>query len=241
MATDSSGNPNLKPSRQVDAVLFDLDGTLVQHSHVLLPQRLQAWGHPRTPDRVDEAFRVQIDWFYANAQMLLDAERDEPSLWGQFYQRVSQHLDIQDRTVAQEMQKFLTSEPTPPLFEDAAQLLQILAGGPWRLGVITQRGRQGAVRFLTEHRLIHLFDVIVAGDDGQGRKPSPEPFRHALSVLGTLPDRAVYVGDRIDDDCGGACAAGLRAFLIDRRQLHPPCANGEYTRLHSLAELPQFL
>ncbi len=43
----------------------------------------------------------------------------------------------------------------------------------WRLGVITQRGRSGAESFLREHGLAEMFPVIVAGDDGHGRKPGP--------------------------------------------------------------------
>ena len=84
------------------------------------------------------------------------------------------------------------------------------------------------------------FDVIVAGDDGFGRKPSPGPFQRALEVLGRSSQQAIYIGDRIDDDCGGAHGAGLRAFLIDRHQVyHDDAGNGEstYVRLRSLLDL----
>ncbi len=138
------------------------------------------------------------------------------------------------------MVDFFADDPTPPLYDDALPLLETLANGPWRLGMITQRGRRGALRFLDDHNLSDRFKVIIAGDDGHGRKPDPEPFLRALSMLGSNAKHAIFIGDRIDDDCGGACSAGLSAFLIDRHGLH---ADGEhqgdvtFIRLESLLDL----
>ncbi|NJN81672.1 MAG: HAD hydrolase-like protein [Caldilineaceae bacterium] len=51
--------------------------------------------------------------------------------------------------------------------------------------------------------------------------------------------QAVYVGDRIDDDCEGATAAGLTAFLIDRDAAHAQTASerADFTYLSNMAEL----
>jgi putative hydrolase of the HAD superfamily len=137
--------------------------------------------------------------------------------------------------------QFFAAQPTPPLFEDTLPLLETLATGPWQLGVITQRPRNGAVRFLSDHALLDRFAVIIAGDDGHGRKPNPAPFQRALRMMGRPAERAIFVGDRIDDDCGGACGAGLRAFLIDRQQLYAgkdlDGFDYSFTRLTSLLEL----
>lgn len=229
----------------VDTILFDLDGTLVQHSHVLLPVKLAEWGYPRPAAAVEAAFTAQIHWFYEYAADIKGTPQDTPQtwqgVWPILYQRVTASLEINDPSIADQMVSFFANEPTPPLFDDTLPLLAELAFGPWQLGVITQRGRRGATRFLRDHGLLDRFHILVAGDDGFGRKPDPDPFHYALGYLRCQAERAIFVGDRLDDDCGGACSAGLRAFLIDRHgafveESAPPEAI-QFTRLASLLDL----
>jgi HAD superfamily hydrolase (TIGR01549 family) len=230
----------------INTILFDLDGTLVHHGHVLLPEKLVEWGHPRSLDEVKQAFHDQIRWAYD--QLNGNKEAGYSSLfWQGFYQRILGQMGISDDSLSSRMVAFFAADPVPPLFEDVAPLLERLQGSSWRLGVITQRPRRGVIRFLDAHGLSVRFPVVVAGDDGFGRKPDPEPFFNALARLGTTPEQAVFVGDRVDDDCGGACNAGLRAFLIDREgfygeesgwSLNDRSGNRtEFIRLTSLVEL----
>lgn len=231
----------------IDTILFDLDGTLVQHSHALLPEQLAAWGHQRPAAVVEAAFMAQIHWFYEYAAQIQGTPQDTPQtwqrIWPTLYRRVTQSLEIDDPSVAEQMTLFFADEPTPPLFDDTLPLLEELADGPWQLGVITQRGRLGATRFLRDHGLLDHFRILVAGDDGFGRKPDPHPFHHALGSLRCRAERAIFVGDRLDDDCGGACSAGLRAFLIDRHGAYAQETPTEiqFTRLASLLELLEHL
>lgn len=222
----------------IDAILFDLDGTLVQHGHVLLPQQLAAWGHPRCQEAVDAAFAVQIQWFYGYTARLMAAGREDPHLFRRLYERITMHLGIDDPAVPMYMEAFFAADPVPPLFDDVLPLLSQLAETNLPLGIITQRDRRGAMQFLAEHKLDARFPVLIAGDDGHGRKPAPEPFHVALARLGAVPDRAIFVGDRIDDDCGGAIAAGLTPFLIDRdRQYAAQSIKEDFVHLVSLTDL----
>ena len=222
----------------IDAILFDLDGTLVQHGHVLLPEQLAAWGYPRCQETVDAAFAVQIHWFYSYTAQLMAAGREDPHLFRRLYERITLHLEIDDPSVPIYMEAFFASNPVPPLFDDVLPLLAHLAETDLPMGIITQRDRRGALQFLAEHRLDTRFPVLIAGDDGLGRKPAPAPFRAALERLGATADRAIFVGDRIDDDCGGAMAAGLMPFLIDReRQYAAQSATADFVHLGSLTDL----
>ena len=83
----------------IDAILFDLDGTLVQHGHVLLPAKLAVWGHPRSRATVDEAFRIQIQWFYSYTAKLMAAGREDPHIFQRLYERVTLELEIDDPTI----------------------------------------------------------------------------------------------------------------------------------------------
>ena len=60
-----------------------------------------------------------------------------------------------------------------------------------------------------------LFARVVTSVEFGVRKPAPAIFAHAVSELGTGPERCVYVGDTYGADYRGATGAGLRAFLID--------------------------
>ena len=222
----------------IDAILFDLDGTLVQHGHVLLPDQLAAWGYPRPAPVVDKAFAIQIQWFYTYTATLMAAGREDPHLFRRLYERVALQLEIDDPGVPLRMVAFFAANPVPPLFDDVWPLLLPLQQAKLPLGIITQRDRQGAMRFLAEHSLTRSFAVLVAGDDGHGRKPTPDPFHAALGKISVAPDRAIFIGDRIDDDCAGAAAAGLTPFLIDRSNQHADeTAAGDFVSLHRLTDL----
>jgi len=205
----------------LNTVLFDLDGTLVQHGHVLLPELLTTWQEERDLPEIKQAFAHQILWFYDH---VADAERQGwvEELWQRFYKRILGDLGIPDAddSRARHVYDFFAGHPVPPLFDDVRPVLGHLRRDGWKLGIITQRDRAGADRFLRTHGLLESFPVIIAGDDGLGRKPDADAFHAALGQLHVTPTQAVFVGDRIDDDCEGALNAGLGAFLIDRDDFH---------------------
>lgn len=222
----------------IDAILFDLDGTLVQHGHVLLPAKLAEWGYPRSYAEVESTFAQQIQWFYDYTGQLMAAGREDPHLFRRLYERVTMQLEIDDPAIPIYMDAYFSKNPVPPLFDDVLPVLEALIDAGLPLGVITQRDRAGAERFLGEHALSHCFPVVIAGDDGHGRKPSPGPFRAALERLDARPERVYYIGDRIDDDCCGANGAGLRPFLIDRSGQHTAHRSGPaFVHLRSLTDL----
>jgi histidinol-phosphate aminotransferase len=66
----------------------------------------------------------------------------------------------------------------------------------FKLGVVTGRPRCDAQEFLKREGLADLFGAVITMDDGP-LKPSPEPVRMALSVLGV--EHAWLFGDTPDD------------------------------------------
>jgi pyrophosphatase PpaX len=78
----------------------------------------------------------------------------------------------------------------------------------WRLGIVTTKGAEGALRHLTSQDLIQFFGSVVTGDQCQNLKPHPEPFQTALKALNVRPENALGVGDT-EHDIVSARAAGL--------------------------------
>lgn len=78
-----------------------------------------------------------------------------------------------------------------------------------------------------------LVDHIAYSSHAGAAKPDVAIFHAALHALGVAPAEALHVGDDPHADVGGARAAGMRAFLIDRTGR---AADGD--ALRSLDQLP---
>jgi len=95
--------------------------------------------------------------------------------------------------------------------------------------------------------LDELIDDVVISCDVGARKPDPLFYRSALLRAGfagvpLAPERAVMVGDSLENDVAGAQAAGLRAIWFDpRRAGRAAGAPVPNARIHRLAELPAAL
>jgi putative hydrolase of the HAD superfamily len=58
------------------------------------------------------------------------------------------------------------------------------------------------------------FGTVVYAGFETAFKPDPEPFERTLDRLGVSAERAVYAGDSLRGDVGGAQAAGLEAVWV---------------------------
>jgi pyrophosphatase PpaX len=100
------------------------------------------------------------------------------------------------------------NEAAVTTFPGIATCLTEFAERGWRLGIVTTKGREAALRHLQSQNLAHLFEVVVAGDQCVNLKPHPEPFLKALKSLGVDPAAAIGVGDS-EHDIHSARAAGM--------------------------------
>ncbi len=70
-----------------------------------------------------------------------------------------------------------------------------------------------------------LHGVVTSAAVGAA-KPAPAIFRHALALVGATPERALHVGDSLQEDVRGAAACGISAVLL-RRDGEPPGGSPE--------------
>jgi len=109
-------------------------------------------------------------------------------------------------------------EPAEYLTRDLStnSTLEGLKKRGFKLALVTNNGRTMTGKILDAIGLdSSLFDVIVTSDDCNP-KPSSQPFLHALSKLNCSPDRAVYVGDRVEAELLPAQRLGIRTILLVR-------------------------
>lgn len=95
--------------------------------------------------------------------------------------------------------------------DDARATLAALRARRLKLGVITNGGSEMQRRKLAGLGLERSFDAVLVSEEEGVRKPDAEIFRRALVRLGVAAERAIFVGDHPVADVDGAHGAGLRA------------------------------
>jgi putative hydrolase of the HAD superfamily len=133
--------------------------------------------------------------------------------------------------------------PPDSLQPDVKEALPILAGA-YRLGVLANQERW--IRdTMRRDGIDSYFDVWAVSAEVGVDKPEPGIFEYALREAGIEPDRAVMVGDRLDNDITAAKRHGLRTIWLlrgeapdepSREQLAMPDA-----AVRTLTELPDAL
>jgi putative hydrolase of the HAD superfamily len=131
-------------------------------------------------------------------------------------------------------------EKTAEQIEKNRPLLTRLAER-YRLGIVSNfYGNLETV--CDDFRLRRLFPVILDSTRVGLSKPDPRMFRRAAEELGVPVESAVFVGDSLPRDMGGALAAGMRHVWLagsGPRDATPCCADDRVVR--SLLEVEAVL
>lgn len=181
-------------SRQFDAVLFDLDGTLIDTAPDMvgvLQNQLQDEGR----DRIDYA-AARSNVSNGSAGLIRLAF---PDVTAKEHERL--RTDYLDRYVMS-----VCEEST--LFSGLADLLDLLDGAdiPW--GVVTNKPTRMTDPLMDALGLLNRATCTISGDTIPQRKPDPAPLLLAAEKTGILPGRTTYVGDALRDIEAGN-AAGM--------------------------------
>ena len=99
------------------------------------------------------------------------------------------------------------------VYPGARRMLERLTGAGIQVGLVTNKEAAFAHRLLVRHDLNACFDLMVCGDTLPVRKPDPAMLLHALQALQCEPDAALYIGDSAID-VRTARAAGLGVWTV---------------------------
>lgn len=200
--------------RPVQAVLFDLDGTLVETDDATverLARRLQPLAALLPGRDVQRAARHLAGWIndHFNAGLaLLD--------W--------LHLDRPAQRLARRWRLIHENSPEHPLTPVAGtvELVEALYGR-YLLGIVSTRSEAEVQVYLAQHGLAGCFAIVVGYDTTVRIKPHAQPIRWAASQLGVSLSNVVMVGDTAADvaaaKSAGALAVGVLCGFGDRADL----------------------
>ena len=192
-------------SQPIRAVLFDLDGTLIDtlpDLHAAACAMLNDLGRPPLPL---ESIRAYVGRGIPNlikrvlANSLHVAEDPNPP--------PPEAVASYRRHYARENGR--NAKVYPGVLEGLASLRA--QGVP--LGVVTNKADIFIQPLLEQTRLSSYFDVLVGGDRLPKVKPDPMPLVWACGRLGVSPTETLFIGDSINDALA-ARAAGCPVFLL---------------------------
>jgi pyrophosphatase PpaX len=186
----------------VNAVLFDLDGTLVN----TIPLIFAAYEH--TLAAHVPGFRPSRRVIVGNLGRSLD-----DILYDYAVAAGAGDAGPLSRQMLETYRSF-QRENLDRLVEPYEGMRETLAGLRERgltLGLVTSKVEWAARMSYERYGLGEFLSVLVFHDDTERHKPDPQPLLFAASKSGLDPARAAYVGDSVHDMAAGR-AAGMRAI-----------------------------
>jgi pseudouridine-5'-phosphate glycosidase len=196
------GSARSRDRRASSAVIFDLDGTLVDTPRAIVETFTAVFAAIGVPARDRGAIRATIG---------LPLEQAFSKLIG---------VPVDDAQVAQGVRQYqaLFKEHVLPrarslVFPGVAEGLAALRDQGFALAVATSKFQVSAEALLTAAGLRDHFAIVVGADQVTEPKPSPESGRLIMDRLGVRADRAVMVGDTTHD-LQMARAAGMRSIAV---------------------------
>ncbi len=128
-----------------------------------------------------------------------------------------------------------------PLYPNAFSTLEKLASDGHVIALCTNKTYDATLRLCKGLNIAHFFKAIAGGDTYSVRKPNPEHLLRILDEIGGTPDRAVMIGDSINDI---ACANAAKVCSIAVTYGYtktPPNKLGATYLVDGLDEIPDAL
>ena len=189
----------------VEAVVFDLDGTLLDRRRSFERFVRRQW--ERFANSLQSADQEQY------VQALIELDRDGYAPRRMLFAGAVARFGIPPDIAETLLDDYRAGFPGAcMLFPDAVQTLSCLRASGLRLGLVTNGSIRMQSRKLECLALAPMFDTILISDAEGISKPHPEIFHRAVERLGIGPARSVFVGDHPEVDVAGARTAGMRAI-----------------------------
>jgi HAD superfamily hydrolase (TIGR01662 family) len=190
---------------KVGAVIFDLDGTLIDSIDIYFTIVEKALERLKLPP--------------VSRNKILAAAESEDFNWELILPQEA--LSRKDKIIDKAWG--VINEIAPRMFEDQMELIQgadtiveNLSSNGLKIGLVTSSQKQYLeikMQPLKQAGVEELFEVIITTDDVLKRKPAPDPLITCAQQLDMRPGNCVYIGDTATDIKAGK-AAGMRTIGV---------------------------
>jgi phosphoglycolate phosphatase len=189
----------------VDAVLFDLDGTLIDSIESYY--------------RIVEIVLEKMKFPVVSRKTILMAAKNDEFNWDMVLPDVPGCSKKETAAKAWKMiekiypEQFLKNvEPFP----ETANVIQQLFNHNIKIGIVTsthKKNIQDKLEILNQAGISNLIETVVSNGDVERKKPFPDPLILCRDRMGFKSDQCVYVGDMGIDIAAGK-AAGMKTIGI---------------------------
>jgi len=178
---------------QVDTLLFDLDGTLIDTIPLIFASLRHA---------LHSVLGVQV------------TPGDVRQFAGMPLAEIMAHYSAEKvERLVEVYRGYYEDNDASTLFPGVRTVIEQLSEG-FRLGLVTTKSKVAAGPHLCVHRLRDFFTTVVCAEDVSRLKPDPEPILLALARMGRSPCSAVMIGDSPSDMTAGKRAGVLTAWAL---------------------------
>jgi pyrophosphatase PpaX len=179
------------------AVLFDLDGTLVDSIGLLVSSMEFAFAERSRRPPVDE----WVAMIGTPLEAMLANWADGPE-------------DVQALRARYREFQFANHDAMTSAYPGAVDAVRALHAAGHPLAIVTSKLEVGARRSLKYVGIEECFTAVVGIDHTERHKPDPQPVLHALSLLGAPTSRALFIGDSTHDMHAGRSAGVTTAAAL---------------------------
>ena len=189
----------------VDAVIFDMDGTLIDSIDIYFSIVEKALERLNLPPVSRDKILAAAESERFNWELVLPPE---------VLQRQGNIIDEAWSVI---------NEIAPQMFADnldliqgADHILQTMSSSGLKIGIVTSTQRhylETKMFPIKKAGADKLIETIITSDDVENRKPAPDPLIACATQLDTPPAKCVYVGDTTTDMQAGK-AAGMRTVGV---------------------------
>ncbi|HVZ49782.1 MAG TPA: HAD-IA family hydrolase [Gemmatimonadaceae bacterium] len=184
-------------ARTLPAVLFDMDGTLLDSIALIVESAVFAFEGREGPRPTRAEWQALIGTPLDSMLARWATGPDDVEFLRARYRRFQ--VDHHDRFVR--------------LYDGVADVVRELHARGHPLAIVSSKLDRGIRRSMDHFKLTPYFDAIVGIESTTNHKPHPEPVHFALARLGIAAHEAVFVGDS-PHDVEAARAAGVRVVAV---------------------------
>ncbi|CAI08487.1 phosphoglycolate phosphatase [Aromatoleum aromaticum] len=186
----------------VRAVLFDLDGTLLDTIADLAEganRMLAELGRPTRPLAEIHSFVGKGIPHLVRRCMTENARASEAEIESAVMVFRRHYSEVNGRHTT--------------IYPGVAETLDAMRAMNLRLACVTNKAGAFTLPLLERMRLDRYFDAVVSGDTLPVKKPDPAVLHHACNLLGIASAQALMIGDSANDALA-ARAAGMPVLLV---------------------------